>query len=832
MPLNIKRQWSKPYFYFLIKYRYGINLLALLLAGLSFWGASHLALKTNFSELLPQSLPSVRALKQAGKRIGGTGQLNIGVESPNFEANKKFVEALIKKVQPLVGTSLRYYEYRYKDVEDYLHTYGLFYLSLKKLNQIEKELRDKIEIQKDKAIGLGLEDELDQSKKNESVDDWVDELDPQLRSFIKYREAYLSADEGKILVVSLQPTGSSLGVEKSSKLVNQIKTFIHDLDPKSFQPKMKVQIGGSVQSAISEYQTIRHDIFDTALLLVVLILSVIVLFFWSFRLVALLVASLIFSVAYTFGLTELFIGYLNTQTAFLGSLVVGTGINYGIILLYRFTELRRSSRDLKSSLYEAIGSTAIPTLIASSTTAVSFLSLFLAQNKGLSQFGFIGCTGIFFCWVAAYSLLPLWLYQWENRFPIKNWSHPLSKKVEGFLIHFGNHITKRAAFTLGILILISSVGAIGFYLLVQNPVEYNFDNLRNKVALKSGPASAERQINKVFTGSTTPSLVLLDNQEEAKEICPTVRKMASSLPPDKNIIHSCMSLYELLPKVRGQKVKRVAKMKQIKKLLDDKLLRFSTDWKKLAGFQNHLKLRAPSVKNLPPQLVRRFTEKNGRVGTLAYIYPDSGKPLNDGRNLLNFTESLTNIHIPKSGAVLSASGDSFILADLLRGLKRDGPLVSTVAFVCVVLIAMFLAGGVTSGLLMAACLIAGTWWLLCFQGLIDIKYNFFNFIALPLTFGIGVDYPINVYVRCRQEHYKDFGKILSTSGSAVILCSLTTIIGYYTLLYATNLALVSFAKLALIGEFACLAAAVILLPALLSLLGKFKQPIETKEKQD
>jgi predicted RND superfamily exporter protein len=56
---------------------------------------------------------------------------------------------------------------------------------------------------------------------------------------------------------------------------------------------------------------------------------------------------------------------------------------------------------------------------------------------------------------------------------------------------------------------------------------------------------------------------------------------------------------------------------------------------------------------------------------------------------------------------------------------------------------------------------------------------------------------------------------LVETGGAVFLCSVTTIVGYATLIIADNLALVSFGKLAILGELTCVAAALFLLPATL-----------------
>jgi hypothetical protein len=56
------------------------------------------------------------------------------------------------------------------------------------------------------------------------------------------------------------------------------------------------------------------------------------------------------------------------------------------------------------------------------------------------------------------------------------------------------------------------------------------------------------------------------------------------------------------------------------------------------------------------------------------------------------------------------------------------------------------------------------------------------------------------------------------TGGAVGLCSLTTIIGYSSLLVAKNVGLFLFGLLAVFGEVACLTTAVVLLPAVLTLV--------------
>ncbi|MDB4997928.1 MAG: exporters of the superfamily, partial [Myxococcaceae bacterium] len=111
-------------------------------------------------------------------------------------------------------------------------------------------------------------------------------------------------------------------------------------------------------------------------------------------------------------------------------------------------------------------------------------------------------------------------------------------------------------------------------------------------------------------------------------------------------------------------------------------------------------------------------------------------------------------------------------------------------------------------------LLMGVLWAVGGAALVDMKLNFLNFIALPITFGIGCEYPFNVFDRSRLLG-GDITAAVKRTGGAVSLCSYSTTIGYGSLLFADNQALQSFGKLAMSGEIACLAAALLVLPSLL-----------------
>src|SRR6185437_3127771 len=124
--------------------------------------------------------------------------------------------------------------------------------------------------------------------------------------------------------------------------------------------------------------------------------------------------AVVVAVAITFGLTRLVIGYLNTQTAFLGSIVIGNGINYGLIYLARVRQLRRAGVALEPACLKAAPVAAHATLLASAASSVSFGMLILAANRGFRHFGFIGGVGMILCWVCTFALVPAFLALYEK----------------------------------------------------------------------------------------------------------------------------------------------------------------------------------------------------------------------------------------------------------------------------------------------------------------------------------------------------------------------------------------------------------------------------------
>jgi predicted exporter len=98
-------------------------------------------------------------------------------------------------------------------------------------------------------------------------------------------------------------------------------------------------------------------------------------------------------------------------------------------------------------------------------------------------------------------------------------------------------------------------------------------------------------------------------------------------------------------------------------------------------------------------------------------------------------------------------------------------------------------------------------------------FNFFNLIVLPMIIGIGIDDGVHLTNTFRRVHRADMLDAMSQTGRAVVLTSLTTLVGFGSLSLSHYPGLKSMGYVAIIGISACLLASLIVLPAIFSIIG-------------
>jgi len=101
-------------------------------------------------------------------------------------------------------------------------------------------------------------------------------------------------------------------------------------------------------------------------------------------------------------------------------------------------------------------------------------------------------------------------------------------------------------------------------------------------------------------------------------------------------------------------------------------------------------------------------------------------------------------------------------------------------------------------------------------GLAQIPFNPANILTLPLVVGIGVTNGIQILNRFAEE--QEPSVLAKSTGKAVLVSGLTAIAGFGSLMLASHEGIKSPGEVMSAGIAACMAAALMVLPALLRLL--------------
>lgn len=789
--------------------------------------ASGLEVRSSFEELLPPEVQSVRNIKALIQRVGGDGTVLVVVESLDgpggLPAAQDLARALVPEILALGPSVIRSVEWNEKDVARWFESHWPLFASVADLEAARAAVISETSRAQVKANPLAV----DLSDPGEAADPapapagaaaLLDPKEPSPRAriqerFARYRDGFLVHPDGKSLTLVVRPSGTSLGVAEARALLDRLRALVEKRRAELSAHHLRVGFGGTFPVFVAEYEAILHDVASTALLVATLVLASLFLFFRDLRSTAALAASVLVAVAATFGITRLGIGFLNTQTAFLGSIVVGNGINYGLIYLARVKQLRRAGVGLEEACVEGAHEAAQATLLASAASSVSFAMLIFAANRGFRDFGYIGGTGMLLCWVCTFLFVPAWLGLFERMRPWRGKAGPVAAAAPAAPRWMVRAFARPRAVVIAFVAL-AAISAALFVRRIPDAIERNLENLTNELKGQEDLVRDNDRGNAAMGKSVAGAVALLSSPEAADAFCAVVRERVKD-PKVARVVQGCDTLSSVVPRDQEEKLR----------IIRDILGRLDQPWTRrlapaqrarLAEVRADLEAQRPiGPSEAPAGLLDRFRERDGRLGRLAVATALPDAKLELAPNLAVFVAAVRGV--PVEGTLVDASGENVIFADLLANIDREGPRTTLLSLlgVCGLVLLFFARGrrGLRMSLEVIAALVAGVVLMGGAATLLGIRINFFNFIVFPITFGIAVDYGVNVIARVRERDGDVLGA-LAEVGPAVALCSWTSIIGYGSLLIALNRALRSFGWYAMVGEITSIATALVMLPAL------------------
>jgi len=778
--------------------------------------------RTDFATMLPENDRSVVHVKEATRLMGGTGNIFVSVHSDSFEANKKFVTAFARVLEKYPPDLIRFFDFNTQASEDFFKNHLFYYLTVSELKELRDAFRQRLEKTRLAAVGMDLDD----SNPDAKIKSLLKRIFKSYQGdnpFGANRDGYFTDKEGHEVAIIIRPTGDAADQAFSRKIVDKLTADIAALNPKSYHATMEVGLAGSYVAILQNFASVLQDTIETAALTIILVLISIYAYFRSLRMVAMLCASVLVGILVTFAISYFKIGYLNQQTAFLASIIVGNGINFGLIQMARYLEERGRGVIFRRALNRSLVYTVGATFMAAFATSLTYAILSVTTFRGFSQFGFIGGIGMVLCWLALTIMVPCFIVLLERWRPqrmakIRRYAESnKSKIIADWLWNLRRPLTWALYAIVPLTILLS------FLYLRNDRFEYDLKKLSIKISEGAGSEQYfMHRIEKVMGNGTNASMLIAENRAAANRIAQTLdRKIKEYAKSGKaTLLNTVNWLDKFYPQDQKTKFKIIRELRAL--FLPKYLSLMSADERKWGSVAlKALKANPFKTEDLPEMVKRFFRELDGTLGRAVFVAAGRNAVLSNVQDIVRIGEEIANdVKItsaasPKGDEAIFAS-ESMIFIDILDNVRREGPMVTLICFLAVGGLIFFGFRKLKEFLFVYAFLFFGMLAFIASLYVFKIKLNFFNFITIPITIGIGVDYAINIYYRYKVEGEKSIRSAIQNTGTAVALCSWTTIIGYGTMLWAKNQAMASFGLMAVVGEICCLAFALVFMTAYLA----------------
>ena len=795
------------------------------LSALGLWRATRLALKTDFSDLLPPEQPSVLELHRVLAETRGSSRVFLVLEGRDVLALRRLGDALVPRLLAIGRPWVESAEDGVQDARAFVMPRAGLFATDEQLAELLAEIREHERWAFNHGIGADLSEPpapLDERRVRQLMGGG--DLD-QLHQFPDgYYQGPAEGGRSALVVIARAAitTGDLGGAREALRRISEVAgaTLRGPLGA-----GVRLGYAGDLVTGLAEYSLVREDVLDVGVLGVVLVLGVLLFFFRQPAALLALGSTIGAGCALTFGVADLAIGHLNVATAFLFSVVAGNGINFGILWLSRYLEVRRRGSSVETALGRAVADTWAPTLAAASAAAAAYAALGVSGFRVFREFAVIGASGMLLCWLASYTLLPALTVlgerlraRWRSR---ESSAADDLEDAGGSAWLFDGPFTRlvgaapRRTVAAALVLTLLAAGAAVRYL-AHDPLEYDMRRLQSDpqatASLYRVSALAARIVGANAEGAM---VVVTDDARDTPAASAALRRVRDTAPPDAKPFEAVHTLYDFVP---PDQERRLPKLQEIARRLRRAWERgaFTDDeWGRIAPFLPPPDLRPFDVRDLPAGLQAAFTTRDGALGRIIYIEPTAGRSDSDLRYLLAWADAFRETRLP-SGAVVRGSGRAVIFADLLRASLVDMPRAVMLSLGATALAVIALFRKARPAALVLGTLAVGLTWLLGALAVGGVRVNFINFIALPITFGIGVDYAVNLLGRARAaERGAGILAAMRGVGGPVVLCSLTTTLGYLALLRSHNQAVRSLGAVAVLGEASCLLSAMLLLPALL-----------------
>lgn len=217
-----------------------------------------------------------------------------------------------------------------------------------------------------------------------------------------------------------------------------------------------------------------------------------------------------------------------------------------------------------------------------------------------------------------------------------------------------------------------------------------------------------------------------------------------------------------------------------------------------------------TLQDLPGGIKNQYVGKSGN-NFLISIFPKQN--VWEINFLKRFSNELSNID-PR------ATGLPPIFNALMDEIGEDGKLATKLALVVIFFVLLIDFRSIKKVILAMIPLVVGVVWMVGAMEILGLQITLLNIMAIPMIIGIGIDDGVHIVHRYQIEGRNAHKPVFASTGRAILLTSITTMLGFGSLWFATYRGLGSMGIALFIGVGMCFFATVIVIPVLIGMLKK------------
>jgi len=693
-----------------------------------------------------------------------------------------------------------------------------------------------------------------------------------------FGEPYFLSYDSKALILNAVPNFTMMDTQKLVSGTNAAQAVLDSLLTQ--YPDIQAGLSGFIAIGRDEMVYSEKSLGYTSLIAAVAILLLLIL---SFRmLVAPFMAlfTLLIGTVWAIGAAAIIVGQLNIMTQMMTVILFGLGIDFSIHIISGFSERRALGESIDAAMELTFLKSGKGVLTGALTTAFAFLTLVISHSRGMKEMGLVTGAGLLAILLATFLLLPSLLVLRERKLDRKRASGKKAAQIQRdisfrFLGRFADVLANRYIMSVALVALITIVmlwmtSRITFdynYLHIepkglasialQDTVTNKFDMSMDYAMVTASSIEESRELAQKYRDFSTVAMtedisLYLPSQAQQSRRIPHIRDIRSHMQKEsirtRPRAHDFQDLRAQLDRLQmnimemqdmaftgGQdkvdnKCKEIVgdpdnknsinKIAQLLEKADDSTA--STIW---AAFQRTFapqfkksvlrmcNTKGVAFEDLPETILDRYSN-DSRDQFLVTIFP-AGNCWTDAKFLDRFVNDLESV-------TDRATGMPPVFKALVEVIGSDGRKAMVATLIIVFLLLWIDFGRVGYAVLAMVPLGLGMIWMVGLMYLTGQQFNVMNVMGLPMILGIGIDDGVHVIHRWISEGKKNIFTVFSSTGKAILLTSLTTMLAFGSLIFSVYRGFAQLGAALFVGVAACFLATILLLPGIMGIVQRKK----------